>query len=151
LSPEDKTESHFNLVEHITTKNKSIKLSENVLPDDEDLRILTYKSLLERFNQKYSKLNSPQKDLLKTYINNVSNTSSLKEYIENEIPRLKKELKSNSKHLTDKVVKIKLKEAINSIDKFCDIGNSQSVKDEVVVQMMRYYELLKELKNSGRK
>ena len=55
LSPEQKTESFFNLVEHITTNNK-IKLSEtiNVISDDEDLRILTYKTLLEKFNQKYT-------------------------------------------------------------------------------------------------
>jgi len=152
LSPDEKTESHFNLVEHITTKSE-IKLSETMtaLPDDEDLRILTYKTLLEKFNQKYSNLNSPQKNLLKAYINNVSNTNSLKEYIESEIPNIKKELKDNSKNLKDKVVKIKLKEAINSVDKFCDVGNSQSVKDDAVVQLMRYYELAKQLKNSGRK
>ena len=152
LSPGEKTESHFNLVEHITTKSE-IKLSETMtdLPDDEDLRILTYKTLLEKFNQKYSNLNSPQKNLLKAYINNVSNTNSLKEYIESEIPNIKKELKDNSKNLKDKVVKIKLKEAINSVDKFCDVGNSQSVKDGAVVQVMRYYELIKELKKSERK
>jgi molecular chaperone DnaK (HSP70) len=80
MSPEQKTESFFNLVEHVTTNNKSIKLSETVrvLPNDEDLRILTYKTLLEKFNQKYSKLNLSQKNLLRAYINNVSNTSSLK-------------------------------------------------------------------------
>tara|TARA_R100001377_G_scaffold76883_1_gene53947 strand:+ start:68 stop:925 length:858 start_codon:yes stop_codon:yes gene_type:complete len=152
LLPDEKTESHFNLVEHITTKSE-IKLSETMtaLPDDEDLRILTYKTLLEKFNQKYSNLNSPQKNLLKAFINNVSNTNSLKEYIENEIPNIKKELKSNGKNLNDKVVKIKLKEAINSVDKFCDVGNSQSVKDGAVVQLMRYYELIKELKKSVRK
>lgn len=152
LLPDEKTESHFNLVEHITTKSE-IKLSETMtaLPDDEDLRILTYKTLLEKFNQKYSNLNSPQKNLLKAFINNVSNTNSLKEYIENEIPNIKKELKSNGKNLNDKVVKIKLKEAINSVDKFCDVGNSQSVKDGAVVQLMRYYELVKELKKSVRK
>ena len=152
LSPDEKTESHFNLVEHITTTSE-IKLSETmtVLPDDEDLRILTYKTLLEKFNQKYSNLNSPQKNLLKAFINNVSNTNSLKEYIENEIPNIKKELKKNGKNLKDKVVKIKLKEAINSVDKFCDVGNSQSVKDSAVVQLMRYYELAKELKKSDKK
>jgi len=152
LLPDEKTESHFNLVEHITTKSE-IKLSETMtaLPDDEDLRILTYKTLLEKFNQKYSNLNSPQKNLLKAFINNVSNTNSLKEYIENEIPNIKKELKNNGKNLNDKVVKIKLKEAINSVDKFCDVGNSQSVKDGAVVQLMRYYELIKELKKSVRK
>ena len=48
ITPEEKTESYFNLVEHVTTYEKNIKLSETVrnLPDDEDLRILTYKTLL---------------------------------------------------------------------------------------------------------
>jgi hypothetical protein len=153
LSPEDKTESHFNIVEHITSKDRSVNLSEvqNVLPDDGDLRIIAYRTLLEKFNSKYYKLNKPQKDLLKAYINNVSNTNSLKEYIEKEIPRIKRELKNNKKNLTDKVVKIKLTEAITSIEKFCNVGNSLVVKDSSVVQLMRYYELLKALKNNERK
>ena len=153
LSPEDKTEAHFNLVEHITTKEDNIKLSEtmNNLPDDEDLRLLTYKTLLEKFNQKYSHLNKQQKSLLKAYINNISNTNSLKEYIKNEVPLVKKELKKYSNNLSDKVVKIKLKEAVNTIEKFCDTGNKRTVNDKAVVQMMRYYELVKSLKNNERK
>ena len=154
MSPEQKTESFFNLVEHITTKEDNIKLSETVgtkLPDDEDLRILTYQTLLEKFNSKYSKLNLPQKNLLRAYINNISNTSSLKEYIEKEIPKVKKGLVTYSKNLQDEVVKIKLKEAIKSVDKFCGAGKSEIVKDSVVVQTMRYMELLKELKKSGSK
>ena len=154
MSPEQKTESFFNLVEHITTKEDSIKLSETVgtrLPDDEDLRILTYKTLLEKFNQKYSKLNLAQKNLLRAYINNISGTSSLKEYIEKEIPKIKKGLVTYSKNLKDEVVKIKLKEAIKSVNKFCKLTESKNVKDTSVVQMMRYYELLKELKKSGSK
>jgi hypothetical protein len=154
MSPEQKTESFFNLVEHITTKKDNIKLSETVgtrLPDDEDLRILTYKTLLEKFNQKYSKLNLAQKNLLRAYINNISGTSSLKEYIEKEIPKIKKGLVTYSKNLKDEVVKIKLKEAIKSVNKFCKLTESKNVKDTSVVQMMRYYELLKELKKSGNK
>ena len=153
LSPEEKTEAHFNLIEHVTTKEENIKLSETVkgLPDDEDLRILTYKTLLEKFNQKYSNLNYPQKSLLRAYINNISNVNSLKEYIQKVTPAIKKELKQHSNKLTDKVVKIKLSEAINSIDKFCNPGKSKIVKDNVVVQTMRYMELLKELKKSGSK
>ena len=154
ISPEQKTESFFNLVEHVTTNNDNIKLSETVgtqIPNDEDLRILTYKTLLEKFNQKYSKLNLPQKNLLRAYINNVSGTSSLKEYIEKEILKIKKGLVTYSKNLKDEVVKIKLKESINSIDKFCKLNESNNVKDTSVVQMMRYYELLKELKKSGNK
>ncbi len=153
LSADAKTESFFNIVEHVTTNDKSIKLSETVksLPKDEDLRILTYKTLLEKFNQKYSRLNLSQKNLLRAYINNVSNTNSLKEYVDKVIPTIKKELKQHSKNLKDEVVKIKMTEAINHIDKFCGTGNSKNIKDSTVIQTMKYMELLKELKKSGNK
>jgi hypothetical protein len=153
ISPIEKTESHFNLVEHVTTSNKTnIESSLSAsLPKDEDLRIITYQTLLEKFNAKHSNLNYPQKSLLRAYINNVSNVNSLKEYIAVVIPVIKKELKQHSNKLTDKVVKIKLTEAINSIDTFCGTGKSKIVKDNVVVQTMRYMELLKELKKSGNK
>ena len=154
LSPDEKTESFFNLVEHVTTNDKSIKLSETVktLPDDEDLRILTYKTLLEKFNQKYTKLSGAQKNLLREYINNISNTSSLKEILGEIVTELKKDLKIHSKNLKDKVVKIKMAEAIKSIDKFCGTKkNTKVVKDSYVLQTMRYLELLKECKKSGNK
>jgi hypothetical protein len=154
LSPDQKTESFFNIVEHVTTEDKNIKLSETVkaLPDDEDLRILTYKTLLEKFNQKYTKLSGSQKNLLREYINNVSNTNSLKDTLKQIVKGLKQDLKTHSKNLQDKVVKIKMNEAIKSINKFCGIDDkSNVVKDEYVVQTMRYLELLKEIKKSGNK
>ncbi len=151
ITPEEKTESYFNILEHVTSSKNNISLSETMndskLPRDEDLRLLTYKTLLERFNKKYSKLNGNQRTLLKKFINNISNTNSLKEYIESKIPHLRNDLKKCVPNVKDKVVKIKLKEAINSIDQFCKINKGKIVKDSVVVQMMRYYELLKELKN----
>ena len=115
------------------------------------MRILTYKTLLEKFNQKYTKLNLSQKNLLREYINNVSGTSSLKEYVEKEIPKIKKELLKYSKNLKDEVVIIKLKEAVKSITKFCKLTESNNVNDNTIVQLMRYYELSKELKKSGNK
>ena len=154
ISPEQKTESFFNLVEHVTTNNENIKLSESVqqLPNDEDLRILTYKTLLEKFNQKYTKLSGAQKNLLREYINNVSNTNSLKDTLRQIVKELKQDLQTHSKKLQDKVVKIKMTEAIKSINKFCGVNDkSDVVKDEYVVQTMRYLELLKELKKSGNK
>jgi len=148
LSPEEKTESYFNLMENITSK-ETIKLSETAglkLPDDEDLRTITYRVLLEKFNQKYSHLNGSQKKLLRAYINNISNTNSLKEYIERQVPIIKKELKRHGKKVDDKITKIKLNEAINSIGKFCIAKHTKVAKDSTVIQMMRYYELIKELK-----
>ena len=64
---------------------------------------------------------------------------------------MKNELKKYSKNLTDEVVRIKLKEAIKSINKFCNVGKNKLIKDDVVIQTMRYMELLKELKKSGSK
>tara|TARA_R110002020_G_scaffold42688_5_gene124726 strand:+ start:79 stop:954 length:876 start_codon:yes stop_codon:yes gene_type:complete len=154
LSPDKKTESFFNIVEHITTKTNNIKLSESLpqLPNDEDLRLLTYKTLLEKFNAKYTKLSGAQKNLLREYINNVSNTNSLKETLKEIVNGLKKDLKTHSKNLKDKVVKIKMNEAIKSIDKLCGINDkSKVVKDSYVTQTMRYLELLKEVKKSANK
>ena len=154
ISPEDKTISFFNIMEHVTTDKQTIRLSETAknLPNDEDLRILTYKTLLEKFNSKYTKLSGAQKNLLREYINNVSNTNSLKDTLKEIVRELKKDLKTHSKHLKDKVVRIKMKEAIKSIDKFCGNENkAKIVKDSYVLQTMRYLELLKELKKSAHK
>ena len=77
-----------------------------------------------------------------------SNASSTAEIIKG----LKEDLQTHSKNLKDKVVKIKMQEAIKSINKFCGVNDkSDVVKDTYVVQTMRYLELLKELKKSGNK
>ena len=154
LSPDEKTESFFNIVEHVTTEDSNIRLSETVksLPDDEDLRILTYRTLLEKFNQKYTKLSGAQKNLLREYINNVSNTNSLKDTLKEIVKGLKQDLQTHSKNLKDKVVKIKMTEALKSINEFCGLNDkSNVVKDEYVIQTMRYLELLKELKKNANK
>jgi hypothetical protein len=156
LRPEEKTESFFNIVEHVTTKENTIKLTESLggveIPKNSELRILTYKTLLEKFNQKYTKLNQKQKGLLREYINNVSNSNSLKKTLIEIVNELKIDLKTHSKKLQDKVVKIKMNEAMKSIDKFCGLQEkTQFVKDAHVLQTMRYMELLKELKKSGQK
>jgi len=145
LSPDIKTRSHFNIVEHITTMIK-IKKVNNQLSNNKDLRILSYKILLEKFNNKYSTLNLKQRQLLKEYINNISNTNLFKEYVQKEILYIKKILKSYQENINDKITKIKLKEATNSIYKFCGMGDKKVVEDSVAIQLMRYYELLKELK-----
>jgi|21_taG_2_1085346.scaffolds.fasta_scaffold51074_1 hypothetical protein len=148
LSPEEKTETHFNLIENITRPVPVTKFTDIVSKSsslDKDERFLTYKILLEKFNSKYSKLNSQQRNLIKEYINNVANTNGLNEHIDGIIPNIKKELQKYLKTVKEKIVKIKLKEAINSIDKFCDT-NAKQIKDSTIIQTLRYMELLKELK-----
>jgi len=149
LKPQAETESRFTIVENITRKNLSAKKKENVVVEgyrkqEKDLRLLAYGILVEKFNKKYSNLSANQRNLLKEYINNISNTNSLKEFIETETIEVKKELQSHLPKVSDKVTKIKLKEAINQAE---TLMKGRIVEDKQVVTLMRYYQLVKELKN----
>ena len=108
------------------------------------MRLLAYGILVEKFNKKYSSLSVAQKKLLKEYINNISNTNSLKEFIESETAKVKKQLQSFLPSVDDKVTKIKLNEAVNQAD---TLMKGRIVEDKQVVTLMRYYQLVKELKN----
>ena len=145
LNPDEKTESYFIIIEGITTFNKT--KSDTFLPKvlkDKDLRILSYKVLLEKFNKKYSNLTDEQKKVLKEYISNISNTNNFSIFVETQLPILEKRLKNKVKKVKDKVLKIKLHEAVNCIGKFC-LNESKHTDDKSLVQLLRYYELDKEL------
>ena len=148
LSPDVETDSRYTVIEHITQRKITSKekkvFSEEFKGQDDDLRLLSYQILVDKFNQKYSSLNSAQRKLLKEYINNVSNTNSLREYVDSEVSKVTKVLKTYLPKIDDKVTKIKLTEAINQIKKL-KVG--KIVKDKQIVGLMRYYELVKELKN----
>ena len=149
MDPQTETESRFTIVENITRKNLSTKKKENVMVEgykkqEKDLRLLAYSILVDKFNKKYSSLSAEQRNLLKEYINNISNTNSLKELIESETVKVKKELQSYLPQVSDKVTKIKLKEAINQAN---TLMKGRIVEDKQVVTLMRYYQLVKELKN----
>ena len=85
-----------------------------------------------------------EKTLLREYINNISNTNSLKELVETETLRVKSKLQSFLPKVDDKVTKIKLKEAINQAEA---LMKGRIVEDKQVVTLMRYYQLVKELEN----
>ena len=112
---------------------------------DKDVRILSYKILLEKFNEKYTKLTANQKLVLKEYINSISNSNEFNKFVNSKLPTLKKSLKSRVKNVKNEVLKIKLTEAINCVDKFC-LNESKTTQDDSVVQLLRYYELDKELR-----
>ena len=142
-------DSKLTLVEHISTSTPTLKQKEDKLVEDykkqeKDLRLLTYKILVETFNKKYSNLNDAQKSLLREYINNVTNTSKFGEYYSNELKKVVTELHSIHKTMNDKVTKIKLRETINVL-KAQKIG--KKVTDEQVSSLMLAYELVKEIKN----
>ena len=127
-----------------TNKTEDTKLIESYKKQDKDLRLLTYKILVETFNKKYTNLDEKQKGLLKEYINNMSNTSKFKDYLSVELPQIVKELKSIKAKISDKVTTIKLSETISFLEKM-KIG--KNVTDSNVSSIMLSYELIKELKS----
>ena len=148
-NPAEKTKNLFTIVEHITRKTisdvkKQETINESYRKQEKDLRLLAYTILVEKFNKKYSSLSKSQKKLLKEYINNISNTNSLKEFIESETVKVTKKLQSMLPSVSDKVTKIKLNEAVNQA---CTLMKGRVVEDKQVVTLMRYYQLVKELEN----
>jgi hypothetical protein len=139
-------DSKVTLLEHITEKPTSIKkdsVLENFDKQDKDTRLLTYKILLEKFNDKYNGLQDNQKTLLKEYVNSVTNSPALKSYVNQEIKEVKKDITRYSQKVEDKVVAIKLNEIKDMIKPLC---KKSSVNDDNVINLLNYYELLNELK-----
>jgi hypothetical protein len=145
-SPLSIVNSKVNILEHITRKKTSIKrdtVLENFSKEDSDVRLLTYKILLEKFNDKYSDLQDNQKTLLKEYVNSVTNSPALKSYINQEIKEVKIILGKYSQKVEDKAVAIKINETGGMIKTLC---KKTSVSDDNVINLLNYYELVNELK-----
>ncbi len=155
FEPKDIVNSKFTIVESMinsSIENKDKKLNDRVLEEyrkqDEEVRMLSYKMLVENFNKKYKNLSEEQKNLLKEYINNINNTGKLKEYVNTEVNSLSEGLKQIGSKVSDKVTKIKLAETISNIKK---IKSVKKLKESHLSALMMSYELLKELKNASSK
>ena len=140
--------SKVSILEHITNKSLPNKPKKEMVMEeyekfDKETRVLTYKMLMEKFNEKYSGLNINQRTLLKEYVYNISNSPKLKAFINEEINNVKEQLTVLSKN-TDKVTQIKLNEIGGLIKPLC---KKSSVHDDNVINLLNYYELIDELKS----
>jgi hypothetical protein len=145
-SPTSIVNSKSTLLEHIIElpKGKSKNpVLENYNKQDKNTKLLTYKVILEKFNTKYNNLAQNQKSLLKEYVNNVTNSPSLKAYINQEVKQIKKDLIKYSKKVEDKAIAIKLKETKDMINL---VNKKSNVHDDNVTNLLNYYELINELK-----
>ena len=145
FSPKEIIDTKYSILESITSTRrikKPSKVSETLRKEERDTQLLSYEILVDKFNKKYTNLSESQKSLLREYINNISNSNSFGEFINEEITKVVNELKPLLRKVNDKVVKIKLTEAINQAKNFT---TKSVVKDNQVITLMRYYELIKEV------
>lgn len=145
---EELANSQFTLVEHLSGKTANKQVRENnelatiIRGQDEHIRYLTYKILIERFNEKYKGLDESQRNLLKEYIYNASNASKLKSYTQMESRKLAKNIAQRASKITDKVVRIKLAEVVSQLQK---VEKAPVIKENHMTAMLIGYEILKEL------
>jgi len=140
----------INLLEHLSEQplenTKAPKsLVQEFMKEDKEIRLLAYKILVEKFNNKYKDLSNRQKDILKEYINNVSDTKNLKDYLNTQLVVIKTEITDLRESSKDQVVKIKLEEVLKFIK---PIKENQSIKDEMITGILQYCDLIDELKRS---
>jgi hypothetical protein len=146
--PQHIIDNKITLLEHITRKEVDKdgvkdRVMEEFNKMDTGSRILAYRMLLEKFNSKYSTLSDRQKLILKEFINNITNTTKLRDFVNKNFNIINEEIIKIIPTVSDKTTQIKLAEVTNFLK---PLDKTQNVKDENVISLLQYYQLIEELK-----
>jgi len=148
VDPQILVDNKTTLLEHLTAspqKEEDVKdtLIEEYSKYEKDLRLLTFKILLEKFNSNYKDLLPQQKKILKEFITSVDSGTRLRTVVNEELLEIASEIKLLSGKVKDEVVKIKLGEIAKTVR---PLSNKEKITDTHLVNLMQYYELIEELK-----
>jgi hypothetical protein len=147
-SIEFKINNKNTLLESLTNRNPETKKEENPLIKefksyDKDLRTLTQRVLIEKFNTKYSSFNTFQKKLLKEYLLSVESSPKLKETYDKNIVEVKNQLTPLVSKISDPSTQIKIK---NILELLKESEKNQKITSDDISKLLHYYELIGELK-----
>ena len=148
VDPDFLVSNKVTILEHLTSvkaDREAVKdtLIEEYSKYDKDLRLLTYKILLEKFNSNYKDLLPEQKNILKEFITSVDSTTRLRNIVNQEILKIKEEISKLTKNIKDEVVKIKLEEVVKTIK---TLKKTEKINDNHLVNLMQYYDLVNEMR-----
>jgi len=149
VNPQTLVDNKTTILEHLTEapqNEKDVKdtLIEDYSKYDKDLRLLTFKILLEKFNDNYKDLLPEQKRILKEFITSVSSGTRLRNIVNEELTSIAAEVKALARKVKDEVTKIKLDEIAKAIT---PVSNKEKITDSHLVNLMQYYDLVNELKS----
>ncbi len=147
INPKQIVSNKVTLLEYLTTKPQDEGVvKQTVIQEfkkyDKDLRILTYRTLLEKFNTKYTDFNNDQKSILKNFIESIDSTSKLKEFFNSKIQEAKVRIDNHSKTVKSEPIKIKLQEVKKYLK---EKDKRHKIKNDDLVDLLHYYELIGEL------
>jgi tyrosine-protein phosphatase YwqE len=135
------------LLEHLTSAPITTVAKDTLMEEfksyDKDIRMLTYRALLEKFNSKYANLNEGQKSVLKEFINSVDNPSKLKDFYNTKVTEIKSDLTKLNKKVKDKTTQIKINEVSNIL---VTLDKNDKINNDDMTNLLHYYELLEELR-----
>ena len=135
------------LLEHLTSAPVTTEAKDTLMEEfksyDKDIRMLTYRALLEKFNSKYANLNEGQKSVLKEFINSVDNPSKLKDFYNTKVTEIKSDLTKLNKKVKDKTTQIKINEVSNIL---VTLDKNDKISNDDMTNLLHYYELLEELR-----
>ena len=145
-NPKQLVDNKITLLEHLTKKEIKEDSKQTIMEEfsgyDKDVRTLTYKVLLEKFNTKYDSLTNDQKQVLKEYINSVESTPDLRNFYNTKINELKATLKEENINVKDKAIQIKITEVAKYLT---ELDKTDKVGDDNLVDLLRYYQLVNEI------
>lgn len=148
VNPSELIENKTTILEYLTNSTptqESVRQSliEEYSTYDKDLKLLTYKVLLEKFNNKYKDLTLGQKEILREFISASGSSTKLRDFTNKKIEDIRQELTLVEKKITDPILKIKINEVVKNLPV---ISKGRTVKEENITLLMKYYELIKELR-----
>ena len=147
LDPQHLVNYKSTLLEHLTTQKQDAEdvkdtLIEEYSKYDKDLKLLTFKILLEKFNDTYKDLLPTQKNILKEFITSVNSQTRLRKIVNEELKKISNLVNEFAPKIKNKVVKIKLDEVSKAIK---PLSNTEKITDNHLVNLMQYYDLVNEL------
>jgi hypothetical protein len=150
VDPQVMVDNKTTLLEHLTDAEQSkADVKDTIVEEfskyDKDLRLLTYKILLEKFNGAYDNFLPEQKNILKEFITAVSSTNKLRTIVNEELEKIADDLSNLTRTVSDNVVAIKVAEVAKGVKL---LEKTEKVNDDHLVTLMQYYELINELRNA---
>lgn len=150
VDPQVFVDNKTTILEHLTEQEQDKgKVRQSLIEEystyEKDLKLLTYKILLEKFNKKYQDLLPQQKNILKEFITSVDSTTKLRDFVNEELGKVQQEILKLVPSVKDDIVKIKLQEVANNI---APITKKEKVGDDTLALLMQYYELIKEIREA---
>jgi hypothetical protein len=145
--PQSLVDNKLTILEHLTSRKQSQENVKDALVEeyskyDKDLRLLTYKILLEKFNGEYENFLPEQKAILREFITASDSQVKLRNMINEELEKIAEKVGTLKVKIQDPVLKIKLEEVhkgITAVDK------KTRIDDNHIVNLLQYYELVNEL------